>query len=120
MNPVEQLERETRLWHIDHAVCMVLEFLAGRSYEEYASNELVRAAVERQLIIVGEALRRALQVDPTIAMHVSDVPQIIACRNFLVHQYPEIDAERIWHIIQVKLPILLTEVRALLAGEIPA
>lgn len=124
MNQIEQLERQSRLWHIDHAASMILEFIADRSFDDYESNDLVRMAVERQLITVGEALRRALDVDPEIATHISEAPQIIACRNFLVHKYPHIDSEEIWRIIQVKLPVLLSEVRALLsaagAGQNPA
>jgi uncharacterized protein with HEPN domain len=124
MNQIELLERQSRLWHIDHAVSMILEFVHERSIEDYESNDLMRSAVERQLITVGEALRRAVEVDPVIAAHISDTPQIISCRNFLVHNYPQIDSQEIWRIITTDLPLLLTEVRALLAsadtGQNPA
>ena len=124
MNQIEQLERKSRLWHIDHAASMILEFIEGRSFDDYESDSLIRSAVERQLITVGEALRRAVEVDPEIAVHITNSPQIIACRNFLVHNYPRIDSNEIWRIVTDDLPLLVTEVRALLAspttGENPA
>jgi uncharacterized protein with HEPN domain len=46
---------------------------------------------------------------------ITDTSGIIELGHQLVHDYPNISPERIWTIIQEDLPILLSEVRALLA-----
>ena len=120
MNELEQLERKTRLWHIEKAANNINTFLPGRDLEQFRTDRMFQAAVERELIIIGEAMARANEVDPQLASAITDVSGIIACRNQLVHNYPRISPERIWDIISNDVPLLLREVRALLAGEIPA
>ena len=124
MNELEQLERKTRLWHIEKAAGKITTFIAGRTLEQFATDAMLRSAVERELITIGEAMTRAEQVDPELVNLISDVPGIIACRNQLVHNYPRITADRIWEIVTEHVPVLLGEVRALLssppAGQNPA
>jgi uncharacterized protein with HEPN domain len=75
----------------------------------------VRAAVERQFEIIGEALNQLSKVAPGIAQRVSDRRQIIGLRNILIHGYAAIDHGRVWHIAQSSLPGLCQEVSVLLA-----
>jgi uncharacterized protein with HEPN domain len=119
MNPLEQLERQTRLWHIERAAATIIEFTSGRTETEYLEDDLLRSAVERQLITIGEALGRAVDADPDLMSRISDVRLIISLWNQLVHNYPQILLERIWGIVQDDLPKLLREVRILL-NETPA
>jgi uncharacterized protein with HEPN domain len=122
MNQLEQLERNARLWHIEHAASAIAAFTANQTESEYLRDEVVSSAVERQLITIGEALRRAVDIDPDLIERISDVAPIIGLRNQLVHNYPQIDPTRIWGIIQNNVPQLLREVRSLLdeAGLSPA
>ena len=109
MNELEQLERKTRLWHIEKAAGKISRFIAERTLEQFLTDEMLRAAVERELITIGEAMARAEQVDPELVNLITDVPGIIACRNQLVHNYPRIAPERIWEIVSEHLPLLLTK-----------
>lgn len=120
MNELERLERQTRLWHIEKAANKILEFVRERTREHYEADAMLRDAVERNLITIGEALARASAADPGLIQLITDVPRIIACRNHLVHNYPRVDPERIWDIVTKHLPTLLAEVRALLAEPDPA
>jgi uncharacterized protein with HEPN domain len=115
MNQLEQLERKTRLWHIVKAATIIVENTTGKTSSEYLDDEVLPLAVERLMITIGEALRRALDVDERLIHQITSANQIIAFRNQLVHNYPLIDPARVWKIIQVDVPVLLTEVRALLA-----
>jgi len=46
--------------------------------EEYKSRPIVRAAVEREFEIVGEALAQLVKVDAAVADRISDRRRIVA------------------------------------------
>jgi uncharacterized protein with HEPN domain len=116
MNHLERLERNARLWHIERAATAILQFAEGKSAADFATDHLLQSAIERQLITIGEALSRAVKVDPEIAQTIEGASATIALRNRLVHNYPATDWQRIWEIAAHDLPRLLSQVRALLAA----
>jgi uncharacterized protein with HEPN domain len=83
--------------------------------EDYSADGMLMAAVERQFMIIGEALRAAEHIDPAVASKITRFRKIIDFRNVLVHDYATVYPEGIWEIIRVHLPRLRTEVEALLA-----
>lgn len=52
------MQRDPRayLWDVREAAGAILEFIAGKTFEDYAGDRLLRSAVERQFEIIGEAL----------------------------------------------------------------
>jgi len=64
-------------------------------------------------MIAGEALKQAVDLDPSLADRVTDVRLIIAFRNRLVHGYSGTSPELVWGIVQNDVPRLLAEVRAI-------
>ncbi len=85
------LEIKKYLFDIRQACERIHEFTAGKSYEGYSRDAMMRAAVERQFEIVGEALGRMVKLDATITQRITDHRRIIAFRNILVHSYAQID-----------------------------
>jgi len=75
---------------------------------------MLRAAVERQFEIIGEALRRLLADDPATGARISEHARIIAFRNILAHGYADVDDRIVWGLVESKLNALLAEVDALL------
>jgi uncharacterized protein with HEPN domain len=63
----------------------------GRSFEDYLADDVLRWAVERRLMIVGEALTVLRRIAPGTAARIPGLPQIIAFRNILVHGYAGVD-----------------------------
>jgi uncharacterized protein with HEPN domain len=66
-------------------------------------------------VIIGEALARLRALDEPTSYRVTECRRIIGFRNQIIHGYAKIDDEITWRIIQDKLPILATEVAAMLA-----
>lgn len=99
---------------IRHAGALIRKFIAGKARKDYVDDEMLRAAVERQFTIVGEALRRLEQHHPEIADRISSRKKIVGFRNALIHGYDEIVNDTVWNTAQRDLPVLLREVRALL------
>ena len=54
------------IWDAKEAAARALRFTAGKSLDDYLGDELLRSAVERQFLILGEALGRVRQLDPTL------------------------------------------------------
>jgi uncharacterized protein with HEPN domain len=107
-------EAITRLRHVLDAADSILAMTAGRSFGDYEQNETLRLAVERQFTIIGEAMRVAAKIDPSLEGRITDLRRICDFRNVLVHDYVTVYNEAVWRIIHADLPRLLAEVRALL------
>jgi uncharacterized protein with HEPN domain len=75
---------------------------------------MLRAAVERNFEVIGEALSQVQRFFPEIAGRVTDEQQIIAFRNRLTHGYATVRHALVWDIVQTKLPLLQQEVEELL------
>lgn len=105
----------TLLRHIEEAADAILKDTHDRSLEEYLETRSFRSSIEREFIIVGEALKNALAMEPTLA--ITQGRRIVNFRNLLVHQYSLVDDEYVWGLVHRDLPRLLAEVRALLPSE---
>jgi uncharacterized protein with HEPN domain len=103
------------LWDALRAVERVGRFSAGKSFDEYAGDELLRSAVERPFEIVGEALNRLRQVDAETAALIAELPRIVGFRNVLVHAYASVDDKLVWGIIEADMQSLRRQLEALVA-----
>ena len=109
-------ERSPKLLEdIRDAAAFVGDVMQGRTLAEYSADRLLRQAVERNFEIIGEAVKRLVQVDPACAAGIAQVPQIIAFRNILIHGYDLVDHALVWSTVQTQLPALLRDMQALLA-----
>lgn len=102
------------LFDIWQACELLAQFTAGKTFEDYRADALLRSAIERQFEIVGEALNQAVKLDAEVANQVSDSARIIAFRNRLIHAYAAVSDEVVWGIIEAYLPKLRLEIRRLL------
>jgi len=61
-----RLEARKYLFDIQQAADSVAAFCAGKTFEQYRADEILRAAVERKFGIIGEALARLAKDDPKL------------------------------------------------------
>jgi uncharacterized protein with HEPN domain len=100
-------EIEKRIWDALYASRRIQDFTAGLDYTAFAASALIRAAVERQFEIIGEALNKASSADESLAYKIPDVPRIIGLRNRLIHGYDAVDDQLVWDIVRSKIPPLI-------------
>jgi uncharacterized protein with HEPN domain len=96
--------------HLDdalHAARLAVGFLGGKSVDEYLIDVLLRSAVERQVEIVGEACRRALEDTPELRARLPEAAKAIAMRNRLAHGYDSVDDTLVFHTVVSSLPPLV-------------
>jgi uncharacterized protein with HEPN domain len=108
------LDLRKYLFDILQACDLLVQFAAGKSFVDYSTNPLLRAGVERQFEIIGEALAQALRVEPSLSTRISDCRRIIAFRNRLIHGYDSLADEVVWGVLETNLPVLHGEVQLLL------
>ncbi len=88
-----------------HAACLAIaSFTGGANFARYSNNALLRSAVERLLEIIGEALGRAVRLDPSLEHRVAEIHRIVGLRNRLIHGYDSVDDQLVWDLVQTKLP----------------
>lgn len=74
--------------------------------ERFSSDRMVYDATLRKLQIMAESTQR-LSADFKKKVTEIDWAQLAGFRNVLVHDYiGELDSEKLWHIISVRLPEL--------------
>jgi len=102
------------VYDAEQACALILDFSEGKSSDDYNQDPLLRSAIERQFEIIGEALNKALKIDPSLEKSISDVKKIIAFRNIIIHGYAAIDNARVWEIVKINLPVLNRELKEIL------
>jgi uncharacterized protein with HEPN domain len=111
-----QLESRKLLYDMQRAAGLLAQFTAGKALTDYLEDAMLRAAVEREFEIIGEALAQLTKRDQELAAQVSRRRRIIDFRNILIHGYAEVDDELVWDVLLTNLPALRREVDALLAA----
>jgi uncharacterized protein with HEPN domain len=92
--------------------------VSGLTFENYEANRLVRSSVEREFIIIGEAMASLSRVAYNTFNSITHARRIVDFRNQLTHEYPTVDNSLVWAIIEHDVPLLRKESMALMqTGE---
>ena len=104
------------LWDMLRAAREVQTFTNDKTYEDYEKDLVLRRAVERSIQIIGEA---SAKVSKAFREAHPDVPwrPITAQRHILVHDYGEIDDEKIWRVATHYVPLLIEQIVPLVPEE---
>lgn len=101
------------LWDMLQAARDIVSFVDGKTFKKFEKDKLTRFAVERQLLVIGEAanhLSESFQkAHPTIPWK-----KIIGLRNILAHDYGEILTERVWFTALNHIPELISQIEPLI------
>lgn len=92
----------------------IADVLAGIDFESYQARRAVRSAVEREFIIIGEALNSLRRNAPELVESISHVRVIIGFRNVLTHDYAAVDDETVYDTALSDVSLLRQECSKLL------
>jgi uncharacterized protein with HEPN domain len=81
----------------------IADAVVAISFDNYCKSRLIRAAVEREFITIGEALNNLSRIDSVLFTSIDDAPRIISFRNKLTHEYDRVDDALVWGVIQKSL-----------------
>ncbi len=115
MRPEERIPKF--LEDVQDCAAFVIDAADGKDLSDYVNDRMFRQAIERNLEIIGEAMARIARLDPETASRIGEHRRIIAFRNRLIHGYDVLDDDLVWSTVKTEVPVLLSEVEALLAEE---
>jgi uncharacterized protein with HEPN domain len=84
------------------AVDKIFIYTSEMSFQEFTDNDQVIDAVLRNFEVIGEAANR-LPCDFKSENESIEWRQIIGFRNYIIHEYFQIDYEKVWQIKEGKL-----------------
>lgn len=106
----------TYLQHILEAIEKIERYLSDTTYESFAENDMKIDGVVRELEIIGEA---AAKLSSEFQQNYAQVPfrDIIAMRNFLIHEYFGVNKKIVWDTCQTDLKDLKRTIISVLESE---
>jgi uncharacterized protein with HEPN domain len=105
------------LWDAQRAADRIARITVDRAFVDYLADEVLRWAVERQFIVIGEALTALRRIEPSVAAAIPDLARIVAFRNVLIHGYASVDDRLVWGVIERDLDVLRASLARLLEAE---
>ena len=113
----EKIRDKGRLEHILESIANVIEFTKNSTFEDLINEKILYFAVVKNIEIIGEASYKLSKEFKTINDNI-EWETIIGLRHVLVHGYYQINAEKVWKIIQKDLLPLKDKIQMLYEKEI--
>lgn len=110
------MDRKVKKYLADvyNAILEIEYFMESRpkEYQTFCDDLLFRRGVERNIEIMGEAMNKALKLEPELS--ITSARKIVDTRNFVIHSYDSLRADILWAIVAVHMPKLKEEIEQLL------
>ena len=109
------LEIKKYLFDILESIDSIEKYLGDKlDFKKYASDKMLRRAIEREFEIIGEAMMQLDNISPQTAEQISQHRSIIGFRHVLVHGYSNLDPNTVWNVVETKISTLLEQAKKLL------
>lgn len=99
---------DTYLVDILESAKIALDYVFGKSWDDFHEDMQMQDAVVRRFEIIGEAARRVSQKTrdkyPQIPWR-----EMTSMRNLVIHEYDVVDFSQVWDTVQNRLPPLIEE-----------
>lgn len=105
----EQLRDRERLQHILAAINRVNRYTKGKTYEDLLADDMMYYAVVKNIEIMGEA---ANMLTPEFQTAHPETPwkMVKGMRNYIVHEYFQIDSAVVWDVVSKELLTLQQQI----------
>lgn len=104
----EPLRDEERLKHMLAAIDRVIRYTKDKTYPDLVSDDMMYYAVVKNIEIIGEAAN--LLSKEFVESHTSTPwKQVRGMRNYIVHEYFQIDDIVVWDVVSNDLPLLRSQ-----------
>jgi len=101
----EVLRDRDRLEHILAAINRVSRYMQGKTYEDLLADDMMYYAVVKNIEIMGEAANM-LTAEFQAAHPETPWEMVKGMRNYIVHEYFQIDSQVVWDVVSKELATL--------------
>jgi len=107
---------DTYMVDILESAKIALNYIAGKSWDEFYEDTQCQDAVLRRIEIIGEASRH---ISPQTRKKYPQIPwrELSMLRNLVIHQYDAVDINQVWDTAQNRLPPLVSELSKIVPPE---
>ena|SRR5215212_3261349 len=107
---------DTYLVDILESAKIALDYVEGKSWDEFYGDMQCQDAVLRRIEIIGEAARH---ISPQTQKKYHQIPwrDLTILRNLVIHQYDAVDIKQVWETTQERLPPLVSELSKFVPPE---
>ena len=103
------------LYDIKLSIEKIENYVQNKDIDTYSNDTMLKDAVERNFLIIGEAINHLVKLDPDIK--ITSTIEIIGMRNRIVHGYDMVSNVAVWDAIKNHIPILKKEIQILLKNN---
>jgi uncharacterized protein with HEPN domain len=103
------------LTDIQLSIDSIESFTQGKNIEDFVSDGLLQAAVERKFSIIGEVFAQMETHYPGQRQRIEDVTHIVVFRNRLIHAYSVIDPLLVFSFVQGPMRSLKAQIASWIA-----
>lgn len=95
---------------------IALKHVEGKTIEDFEKDVLCQDGVIRRLELIGEASGRVSEESQKMY---KDLPwdKMRGMRNFLIHEYDDIDLKIVWDTLHKNLPNLIIELEKVISAK---
>ncbi len=107
---------DTYLVDILESAKIALDYVSGKSWDDFYGDMQCQDAVIRRVEIIGEAARRVSQETrdryPQLPWR-----EMTSMRNLVIHEYDVVDIKLVWDTMQNKIPPLIQDISKIVPAE---
>ncbi len=105
----EPLRDRERLEHILSAIDRIIRYTSDKSYDDLVADDMMYYAVVKNIEIIGEAANM-LTMDFQAAHSETPWKMVKGMRNYIVHEYFQIDDIVVWDVVKNNIPVLREQI----------
>ena len=105
----EPLRDKERLEHMLAAAERVIRYTSGKSFEDLKADDMMYYAVVKNIEIIGEAAN-LLSSEFVDSHPATPWKQVRGMRNYIVHEYFQIDDVVVWGVVTEDIPVLRQQI----------
>ncbi len=112
----EACRDKTRLEHILESIGRIKRYVKGKTFADFVNDDMVYYAVVKNIEILGEASNMLTEEFRT-AHPQTPWKLVSGMRNYIVHEYFQVDNSVVWDVITNDLPNLEKQISKYLSEE---
>ena len=101
----EPLRDKERLTHMLAAAERVIRYTSNKTFDDLKADDMMYYAVVKNIEIIGEAAN-LLSSEFIVSHPTTPWKQVRGMRNYIVHEYFQIDDVVVWGVVSTDIPVL--------------